>query len=64
VLEASEVGRVIASLSAGGYEIDAVHSHMLTEQPRLFYLHTWATGNAEDLARIMRNTLDQTNSLI
>jgi hypothetical protein len=64
VLEASEVERVIASLSAGGYEVDAIHSHMLTEQPRLFYLHTWAAGNAEDLARIMRNTLDQTNGLV
>jgi hypothetical protein len=63
VLEASEVERVITALSAGGYEVDAVHSHMLTEQPRLFYLHCQATGNAEQLARVMRGALDKTNSL-
>jgi hypothetical protein len=63
VLESGEVQPAIDMLSRNGFEIDAVHSHMLTEQPRLFYLHCWATGNAEQLARGMREALDRTNSL-
>jgi hypothetical protein len=63
VLEASEVEPVIGALADNGFEVDAIHSHMLTEQPRLFYLHCRATGNAEQLARGMREALDRTNSL-
>jgi hypothetical protein len=37
---------------------------MITEQLRLFYMHTWATGNAEELASIMRRALDETNAEI
>jgi hypothetical protein len=63
VLEANEVEPVIGALAANGIEVTALHSHMLTEQPRLFYLHCWATGDAESLAMGMRAALDRTNSL-
>jgi hypothetical protein len=59
-LEADEVEPVIKAFTDHGIEVTAVHSHMLTEQPRLFYLHTWATGDAETLARGARAALDQT----
>jgi len=63
VLEPDEVKPVISELSGKGFEIDALHSHMLIEQPRLFYLHTWATGDAEELASGLRLALGKTNSL-
>ena len=63
VLESDEVGPVVKALSGSGFEVDALHSHMLTEQPRLFYLHTWATGDAELLASGLRLALGKTNSL-
>ncbi|HEY3273462.1 MAG TPA: DUF1259 domain-containing protein [Methanocella sp.] len=62
-LKADEVGPVIKAFADHGIEVTALHSHMLEEQPRLFYLHTWATGDAETLARGARAALDQTNTV-
>ena len=62
VLESSEVGPVIDSMAKNGIEVTALHSHMLTEQPRLFYLHCWATGDAVELARGMHDAISRTNS--
>ncbi|HYX70675.1 MAG TPA: DUF1259 domain-containing protein [Terriglobales bacterium] len=62
VLLASEVNPVIRALHQHGIEITAVHSHMLDEQPRLFFLHFWANGDAVQLAAGLRAALDLTNS--
>jgi uncharacterized protein DUF1259 len=35
---------------------------MLTEQPRLFFLHFWANDNALKLAHGLSTALDKTNS--
>ena len=43
---------------AGGIDIVELHNHGLDEQPCLFYLHFWATGDAVTLARTMRHALD------
>ena len=32
-------------------EITALHSHMLDEQPRLFFMHFWANDDAVKLAK-------------
>ena len=29
----------------------ALHSHMLTEEPRLFFMHFWAVGSPESVAK-------------
>ena len=60
VLTGDEVNPVIKALRAGGIEVTAVHSHMLTEQPRLFFLHFWANDDALKLARGVRAALDKT----
>ena len=62
VLIGSEVNPVIAALRAGGIDVEAVHSHMLTEEPRLFFLHFWGVDDAGKLAKTLRNALDKTNS--
>ncbi|MGE5162708.1 MAG: DUF1259 domain-containing protein [Sphingobacteriales bacterium] len=63
VLTGNEVNPVISALRAGGIEVTAVHSHMLDEQPRLFFMHFWANDNAEKLARGLRAAIDKTASL-
>jgi len=63
VLTGSEVNPVIGALRSNGIEVTAVHSHMLNEQPRLFFLHFWANDNADKLARGLRAALDKTASL-
>ena len=37
VLTAREVNAVIRALRANGIDVTAIHSHMLDEQPRLFF---------------------------
>lgn len=62
VLPAKEVNPVIRILEENGIEVTAVHNHMLTEAPRLFYLHFWANDDALKLAHGLRAALDKTNS--
>jgi hypothetical protein len=60
VLLANEVNPVIKALRDNGIEMTALHSHMLTEQPRLFFMHFWANDDALKLARGLRAALDKT----
>src|SRR5262245_55177746 len=62
VLMGDEVNPVIRALRSNGIEVTAVHSHMLDEQPRLFFMHFWANDDAEKLARGLRAALDKTAS--
>lgn len=59
VLIASEVKPVMQALREAGIEITALHSHMLTEKPRLFFMHFWANDDAVRLARGLRGALDR-----
>jgi hypothetical protein len=59
VLTADEVNPVIKALRASGIEVTALHSHMLDEQPRLFFMHFWANDDAIKLARGLRAALDK-----
>ena len=58
VLLASEVNPVIKALQANGIEITALHSHMLDEQPRVFFMHFWANDDARKLATGLRAALN------
>ena len=62
MLTADEVNPVINALRANGIEVTAMHSHMLDEQPRLFFMHFWANDDALKLARGLRAALDKTAS--
>ena len=61
VLLASEVTPVMQALRENGIEVTAVHSHMLTENPRLFFMHFWANDDALKLARGLRAALYKVN---
>jgi hypothetical protein len=61
VLLASEVYPVMRTLRSGGFEITALHTHMLDERPRLYFMHFWAVADAARLATTLRAALDVTN---
>lgn len=54
-----EVNRVIRALRSGSIDIVAVHNHMLSKKPRIFFLHYWGTGKAKELARTVRQAFDE-----
>lgn len=58
----SEVGDVTRVLRANGIEVTAIHSHMLTEEPRIIFMHFWANDDAIKLAGALRAALDKTAS--
>jgi hypothetical protein len=55
-----EVNPLIRALRAGEIEVTAIHSHMLDENPRLFFVHFWANADAPKLARAVHTALEQT----
>ena len=56
----NEVNPLIRALRAGDIEVTAIHSHMLDEQPRMFFIHFWANDDAVKLARGVRTALETT----
>ena len=62
VLAGEEVNPVIKALRENGIEVTAIHSHMLTEEPRLIFMHFWANDDAVKLAKGLRAALDKTAS--
>jgi len=57
VLIADEVNPVIRELRAHGIDATALHSHMLRETPRLFFLHFWGVGSPEKIAAGLKAAL-------
>ena len=64
VLIASEVNPVIRELRRSGIQITALHSHMLDESPRLFFMHFWGNDEPLKLARGLKAALEKTNSAL
>ncbi len=62
VLVGKEVNPVMKALGENGIEVTAVHSHMLMEEPRLFFMHFWANDDAVKLAKGLRSAVELTNS--
>jgi len=61
VLIPSEVNPVIEALRSAGIEVTALHSHMLSEEPRLLFMHFWGSGEAVDLAKGLGGALQRMN---
>lgn len=58
---AEETQDALGALRRAGFELVELHSHGLTDQPRLFFIHFWAVGDAVELARGLRTAVDVTN---
>ena len=59
VLAGNEVNPVIKTLRENGIQVTALHSHMLTEEPRLLFMHFWANDDAVKLARGLHAALEK-----
>ncbi|MBI3326120.1 MAG: DUF1259 domain-containing protein [Nitrospinae bacterium] len=55
---ASEVTGVIRELRAANIDVVALHNHMLEEAPRIFFVHFWGVGRADDLTSGLRRALN------
>ena len=62
VLLGEEVNPVVKALIGHGISVTAIHSHMLYESPRFFFLHFWGYDQPEKLASGLKAALDMTNS--
>ncbi len=59
-MRASEVTPVLTALRKNGLDVVAIHQHMTTTEPTIYFLHYWGTGPAEKLAAGFRAALDAT----
>jgi hypothetical protein len=55
----NEVASVIKALVENGIEVVAVHNHMVHEEPKIFFLHYWGVGKAEQLAKGFKTALNE-----
>jgi hypothetical protein len=55
----NEVTPVLKALRANGLNVVAIHHHMTTTQPTVYFLHYWGTGPADKLASGFKAALDQ-----
>lgn len=58
VLLANEVNPVVRALRENGISVTAIHNHMLYEVPRIFFLHFWAVGQPERLAKTLKYVVE------
>ena len=61
VLIADEVNPVIDRLEAGGVEVTALHSHMLRDSPRLFFMHFWVVDSPAKVGGALKAALEKMN---
>ena len=57
VLTADEVNPVLRELHAHGIQVTALHSHMLRETPRLFFMHFWGVDTPERIGEGLKAAL-------
>ena len=62
VLISKEVNPVLKALRDNGIEVTALHSHMLNDQPRLFFMHFWANEDVNKLANGLKTALAKVNT--
>jgi hypothetical protein len=62
VLVADEVNPVIDELQGHKISVTALHSHMLTEEPRLFFMHFWSVGSPETVGAGIKAALSKVHT--
>ena len=61
VLTAEEVNPVVQALTANGIEVTPLHTHMLAEEPRLYFMHFWGVDDPAKLGSGLHAALDKVN---
>jgi hypothetical protein len=62
VLTDTEINPVISALQQHGFEITALHNHLINESPSVMYLHFWGQGDAAKLAESVKDALSKTKT--
>lgn len=62
VLTSGEVNAVISALQQNHVAVTALHSHMLAEEPRLFFMHFWAVGSPASVAQGIKAALSHVST--
>src|SRR5947207_11159021 len=62
VLLENELTPVMKKLRAAGFDITAVHNHVLNETPRVIYLHYMGHGKSVDLAKSLHSALAESKT--
>ncbi|MDB5692977.1 MAG: hypothetical protein JWO81_2040 [Alphaproteobacteria bacterium] len=62
VLTDEEVNPVMARLIEDGFEITALHNHLLRSMPHTMYMHVAAQGDPARLARVLREALSRSGT--
>jgi hypothetical protein len=55
---AAEVTPVLKAMRSAGLEIVAIHHHMTTDDPKVYFLHYWGRGRADRLAEGVKAALN------
>ena len=53
-----KVAPVLSALTAHGITATALHSHLIGEEPKVYYMHFWADGPLAEVLRGLRAALD------
>jgi hypothetical protein len=53
-----KVGPVLAALTSNGITATALHSHLIGDEPKIYYMHYWADGPLPQVLRGLRAALD------
>ena len=56
---AGEITPVLKALRSNGLNVVAIHNHMTTSQPAIYFLHYWGTGSTEKLANGFKAALNE-----
>jgi Domain of Unknown Function (DUF1259) len=62
VLTEAEINSVMTKLLGEGLQVTAVHNHLLRANPPTFYMHVSGMGDAEQLARMTRVALEESQT--
>jgi hypothetical protein len=62
VMTDQEVQPVLKALRGGGLDVIELHNHMLSESPRILYVHFWAVDDAIKLASSLRAAIGKTKA--
>jgi hypothetical protein len=53
-----KVAPVLSALTSHGITATALHSHLIGDEPKIYYMHFWADGPLADVLRGLRAALD------
>ena len=62
VLIASEVDPTVAALRAHGFEVTAMHQHMIGDDPTLYYVHFWSVGSPAEVGSGLKDALSHVHT--